>query len=181
VYRGKHNFDIFFLGDKETGTWEDLRKRFPEAIAVKTYQDAMRVAVTDMFWIVYDDLIVDKTFEFDYEPDEWSFKYPHLFGNGKNDKFDGIVLMPKSYIPTDKELEYRFLAQKKQIKQVASKPRNYEIFSFDTYEDYEVALKTSKTELFWHVPKDVIVEKDFDFSINFDFYNMFDRDISETL
>jgi len=178
VYRGKHNFDIFFLGDKETGTWEDLRKRFPEAIAVKTYQDAMRVAVTDMFWIVYDDLIVDKTFEFDYEPDEWSFKYPHLFGNGKNDKFDGIVLMPKSYIPTDKELEYRFLAQKKQIKQVASKPRNYEIFSFDTYEDYEVALKTSKTELFWHVPKDVIVEKDFDFSINFDFYNMFDRDIT---
>ena len=178
VYRGKHNFDIFFLGDKETGTWEDLRKRFPEAIAVKTYQDAMRLAVTDMFWIVYDDLIIDNTFEFDYEPDEWSFKYPHLFGNGKNDKFDGIALMPKSYIPTDKELEYRFLAQKKQVKQVASKPRNYEIFSFDTYEDYEVALKTSKTELFWHVPKDVIVEKDFDFSINFDFYNMFDRDIT---
>jgi hypothetical protein len=178
VYRGKHNFDIFFLGDKETGTWEDLRKRFPEAIAVKTYQDAMRVSVTDMFWIVYDDLIVDKTFEFDYEPDEWSFKYPHLFGNGKNDKFDGIVLMPKSYIPTDKELEYRFLAQKKQVKQVASKPRNYEIFSFDTYEDYEAALKNSKTELFWHVPKDVTVEKDFDFSVNFDFYNMFDRDIT---
>ncbi len=62
VYRGKHNFDIFFLGDKETGTWEDLRKRFPEAIAVKTYQDAMRLAVTDMFWVVYDDLIVDSTF-----------------------------------------------------------------------------------------------------------------------
>ena len=100
VFMGKDQFDIFFLGNKTTGTWEDLQERFPFAISVDSYQDAIKNAQTDMFWIVWDDLVLDKKFNFDFVPIDWDFKYPHMFANGDAEQFDGVALMPKKYRPT---------------------------------------------------------------------------------
>lgn len=178
VMMGKDQFDIIFLGDKTTGTWETLQERFPFAIAVDTYQDAIRNSQTDMFWLVFDDLIIDQSFNFDFKPDDWSFKYPHMFLNGEPEKFDGIFLMPKKYIPNEKEIEYRFFVSKKAVNINASCPRNYDSFKINTYTDYQRALKETKTDLFWAIPDDVVLDKNFDFSLNFGFTNGFDRNIT---
>jgi len=178
VYMGKNLFDIFFIGNKETGTWENLIDRFPHAVAVNSYQEAIKNSQTDMFWVVWDDLIISDRFNFSYQPDEWSFKYPHVFGNNNPDQFDGIALMPKNYIPTDKELEYRFFVSKKQVRLVASKTRNYDIFTINNYEDYKKALEKTNTTMFWGVPGDVDIDKSFNFEMNFEFTNRFDREIT---
>ena len=176
VYMGKNLFDVFFIGNKETGTWEKLINKLPHAIAVDSYQEAIRNSQTDMFWVVWDDLIVDDKFNFNYVPDEWSFKYPHVFANNKLEQFDGICLMPKNYIPTDKELEFRFFVSKKQVNQIASKTRNYDIFKINNYDDYKNAMEETRTYMFWGVPSDV--EVNFDFNLNIEFINRFDREIT---
>ena len=176
VYMGKNLFDVFFIGNKETGTWEKLINKLPHAIAVDSYQEAIRNSQTDMFWVVWDDLIVDDKFNFNYVPDEWSFKYPHVFANNKLEQFDGICLMPKNYIPTDKELEFRFFVSKKQVNQIASKTRNYDIFKINNYDDYKNAMEETRTHMFWGVPSDV--EVNFDFNLNIEFINRFDREIT---
>ena len=61
---------------------------------------------------------------------------------------------------------------------MVSKPRNYDIFYLKNYQDYLRALKETKTDMFWYVPEDVDVDKDFKFDLNFSFINGFDREIT---
>lgn len=178
VYRGKDRFDIFFIGNKNTGTWEQLTSRFSDVQAVSTYQEAVELSSTDMFWIVPDDIIISDFFKFSYQPDDWSQKYIHVFGNGKSDTRDGIALFTKRYTPTARELEYRYYASKKELNIIASKPRPYDRYSFKNYNEYLDALKNSKTEMFWFIPNDVVVKDDFDFNFYIDHQNQFDRNIN---
>jgi hypothetical protein len=98
-----------------------------------------------------------------------------MFANGNPEQFDGVALMPKKYRPTENEIEYRFFITKKQVKRVASKPRNYDIFNLNNYADYQRALTETRTDMFWYVPSDVTVDPDFKFDLNFSFVNGIDR------
>lgn len=167
VYNGKERFDIFYIGDDRT-SHQQLIKRFPDLQVVDTIEQAQDRSNTDMFWLVYDDVIVRDTFKFSYEPDEWSLDFVHVFGNGDIDQLDGVALVPKNYKITTRELEHRFFVNKKEIRIMASNPRSYDRFEISTYQQYLEALEKTTTEMFWGVPQDIeILQEDiFDFYIN---------------
>ena len=178
VYFGKENFDIFFGGKTDTGTWDQLKERFPEARAVSCLSEASELSTTGMFWIVPDDVIISDFFKFSYAPDDWSHEFTHVFGNGSKDNRDGIALFPKSYQPTDREKQYRYYANKKELNIIASRPRPYDKFYLKNYQDYLDAIQTSKTDLFWFIPADVDVVEDFNFDLYFSYQNQYDRNIN---
>jgi hypothetical protein len=96
---------------------------------------------------VWHDIIVEDTFDFSYKPDSGSMDYVHVFLN--NDSFDGICLVPKDASVSDRELEYRFFLNKKEVSVVASKPKKYDVFYIETFDDYKHAMESSTTDLFW--------------------------------
>ena len=152
VYCGKDKFDVFYN---------------------MSFEQAQQQATTDMFWLVPDDVEVSEFFKFKYKPDDWSFKYVHVFGNGAPDRFDGIALFPKNYNPVQRELDHRFYVNKKEISIRASTPKLYPVYNFKTYEEYSDALETETSDLFWFVPDDVELCKDLD--LYFDHHNQYDR------
>jgi hypothetical protein len=178
AYKGKEQFDMFFLGDESSKNFKKLKEKFSNIRAVESHSNANDLSETDMFWLVPDDITVNDTFKFTYEPDEWSFKYTHVFGNGSSTVQDGVALFPKNYDPTEKELTHRFYANKKEVRIVASKPIPYEKFKLKSYDEYLDALKNSKTDLFWYIPDDVTVKSSFDFNMYFDHHNQYDRNIN---
>jgi len=121
-----------------------------------------------MFWLVYDDIMIRDTFKFSYTPDEWSYDFVHVFGNGDIDQLDGVALVPKNYVANDKEIQHRFFANKKEIRIMASTPREYDRFEINNYEQYKEALEKTTTELFWGVPNDIEIldESIFNFYIS---------------
>ena len=142
-------YDIIFLGDKtlHNQTWKELKTKFPMIKAASNLEDAKRLSITKMFWIVWPDIIIDDNFNFDYEPDQWSTEYVHVFKNADN--YDGICLISKFTTATDRELRHRFFTNKKEVDIVASRPKPYDVFYIDSYNDYIEAVKNTTTEMFW--------------------------------
>ena len=139
-------YDIIFIGEKNK-QWKSAKQRFPLLKHANTLDDAKRICITKMFWVVWPDIIINNDFNFDYEPDAWSTEYIHVFKN--NEYYDGVCLIPKSSEVSVKELQHRFFVNKKEVDIQASRPCAYDIFNIDTYADYLSALETSATDMFW--------------------------------
>jgi hypothetical protein len=123
IYHGKSAFDIFYLGKPSDDIYKYLVEHHAQVYCVDSVKNAFDIAETDMFWIVPDGIVLDDEFKFDTVPNERSYDLPHVFGHGDNSTHsNGIVLMPKSYTPTDRELEYNFYAKKRIVRQIASHP-----------------------------------------------------------
>lgn len=123
IYKGKSEFDIFYIGNTSDEVYKYLIERHPQVYCVNSVTDAFKIAETEMFWIVPNGIKIADDFEFNTIPSERSYDYPHVFGHGDtNTHTNGIVLMPKSYIPTDRELEWNFYAKKRIVRQIASYP-----------------------------------------------------------
>ena len=153
VYHGREKFDWFYVD------------------SVQDILDAQQASNTDMFWIVPSNVNVRESFKFNYKPDYWSLDNVHTFGNGSIDCMDGVCLVPKNYKFTDKELNYRFFANKKEVSIIASDPKPYKRFTINNYEDYENALEHCQTEMFWSVPSDVVPADDFNFDYHVHYKN----------
>lgn len=164
-YKGQEKFDIFYIGEDKT-VHNNLIERGFKVQSVDTVEQAREQSFTDMFWIVYDDTVVRDTFKFSYKPDEWSYDTPHVFGNGDIDQLDGIMLLPKNYDISERELRHRFLIDKKEVRIMASNPRPYDCFEINNYYDYQSALQKSTTHLFWGYSNQIIINEDF----KFDYY-----------
>ena len=139
-------YDIIFIGEKNK-QWKSAKQRFPLLKHANTLDDAKRICITKMFWVVWPDIIINNDFNFDYEPDAWSTEYIHVFKN--NEYYDGVCLIPKSSEVSVKELQHRFFVNKKEIDIQASSPCAYDVFNIDTYADYLSASETSATDMFW--------------------------------
>lgn len=123
IYKGKSEFDIFYLGSTSDNEYKYLIERHAQVYCVKSVAEAFDIAETEMFWIVPTGIKIADDFEFNTTPNERSYDYPHVFGHGDNSTHtNGIVLMPKNYKPTDRELEYNFYAKKRIVRQIASYP-----------------------------------------------------------
>jgi hypothetical protein len=142
-------YDIIFIGDKtvHSDTWKEFKTRFPMLKNASNVDDAKRTSITKMFWVLWPDIILDEKFGFDYIVDDWSTEYVHVFKN--NNTYDGVCLIPKSAEITDRELQHRFFVNKKEIDIVASRPRSFNYFEVDSYDEYLYALENSTTEMFW--------------------------------
>lgn len=166
-------YDIFYvsqLDKNKNQNWQEFKLRYSAAKYASSVVEAQKKSLTKFFWAVWDDLVVDQSFKFDYEPDEWSKEYIHVFKN--NIWFDGICLFPKKTVLTQKEIDHRFFVNKKEIDIVASMPRPYDVFEIDSYEEYLSALETSTTELFWMTSRNITATLP---DVYFDHSNTYDR------
>ena len=132
-------YDLFFIGNNDTH-WQQLKSIFPQARQVKITNgiknailEAGQQSFTKMFWAVWDDITVCDEFNFDFKVPEWDQNYVHVFKNGKY--YDGICLFPKNTQVSNRELEYRFFFNKKEIDIQASMPDPYEIV-FISYNEH---------------------------------------------
>lgn len=172
-YNGKTKFDIFYIGE-ESEQYTNLAERFKNIKRVSSYAQARELSETDMFWVVPDDIDVSPIFKFSYQPDDWSHKFTHVFVNGNSFR-DGVILAPKNYEPSAKELKYRYFANKKELNIVASYPKKYPMYYFNNYQEYTAALETEHSDLFWWIPDDVEVENPLVFTTYFEHRNQYDR------
>ena len=151
-------YDIIFIGEKNK-QWKSAKQRFPLLKHANTLEDAKRICITKMFWVVWPDIVINNDFNFDYEPDAWSTEYIHVFKN--NEYYDGVCLIPKSSEVSVKELQHRFFVNKKEVDIQASRPCSYDIFNIDTYADYLSALETSETNMFWMSTANIGIDTEF--------------------
>jgi len=174
-------YDIFYVSKQNIleSDWLNFRSRFPSSQKienVKTFSDIKKKTFTKFFWIVWDDLVVADDFNFEYRISKWDEEYIHVWLNGKT--FDGINLFPKNANISQKEFDYRFFMNKKEIDVVASNPKKFEIYNVKTYDDYLNAKERSLSAMFWAVYDDVVVSKDFLFDYYVPVYDAFHRNIT---
>ena len=158
-------FDLYYVD-----TWED-------------YEHALENSSTEMFWAVSHNLKYNMSyinnFYFSHH-NSYDRKENHAFVHEVNGKklYNGVFLCSRNKPLNKKEIEYRFLVNAKQWDDVVSGPRQYDIFTIDTYEDYRYALKNSSTEMFWLVPSHVQTKDNFKFDLYFSHDNKYDRNIN---
>ena len=150
--------DIFYINDVKDQTYNILKDRFFTAKFAASVYEAQKKAKTKFYWIVWNDIVIEETFDFTYNPDEWSQDVSHVFKNGLN--YDGIWLLPKNKKISEKEIEYRFLVSRKEVDILASYNQKYDYFEVDSYEDYLHALNNTKTTMFWASSCNISVNQD---------------------
>jgi len=182
-------YDIFYITSRDGEFFKKFKSKYPAAKRASSLSDAKRKCFTKFFWAVFDNLDICEDFDFLYEPNEWSQDVVHLFRNGNH--YDGVCLIPKNNLPTEKELEYRFFTQKKEVGIQASTPKSFDII-FISYNEPNAeqnfeklksrfprairvhgvkgihnahieAAKKAETEMFWVVDGDAIVVEEFNF------------------
>jgi hypothetical protein len=203
-YENTH-FDIFFISqNKSEEPYKNLLSKFPKIKQVNitngvhdAYKKAALLSTTSMFWVIWDDVIVNDNFKFNFKVRRWNAKYIHVFKNAEY--YDGICLFPKSASVSKRELEYRFFANKKEINIVASTPKLFdvifisynEINAEDNYKKLLLKVPTAKrihgvkgihnahieaakiatTPMFWVVDADAEIVDDFDFNLTVPHYD----------
>jgi hypothetical protein len=196
-------FDIFYVG-KVLDDWKNIKARFPFAKQAMSATDARKMSLTSMCWVIWEDVLVDESFNFDLEIPEWDRSYIHVFKNGEH--FDGICLFPKHVNVSNRETEYRFFFTKKEIELRASTPKPFDII-FISYNEpnaeenwkalvhrfprakrvhgvkgihnaHKAAAELSTTDMFWVVDADAKITDTFDFTFrHIPFFNKIERDI----
>jgi hypothetical protein len=172
-------YDIFFIG-KNKQDFSLLKSRFVTAkhIPVVTdifdaLQTASKQSFTKMFWVVWDNITISNSFNFDYKVPEWDRSYVHVFRNG--DFFDGVCLFSKQAKISKREADYRFFTNKKEIDVLASTPKPYDHFKISCYEEYLDAIENSETDMFWaQWPDTEVLDTDI-FNLTFSYHNTYDR------
>ena len=167
VASGPKPYDIF-----EIDTYEE-------------YLEAMEKSTTEMFWVTSRNLKVNNEFKFDLffddrdDSETYNRNENHVFVHKVKDKifYNGIFLMSKNKPVSKREIESRHLVSRKEWDIVASGPIEYEKFVVDNYSDYLNAVELSRTEMFWTIPKEVEVDKEFKFDLYFTHDDIFNRTI----
>lgn len=175
----------FFVNKKEVDIVASTPKTF-DIFYIDTYEDyltALENSSTEMFWAVSHNLKYDQNVINNFyisHHNSYDRKENHVFVHLVNDveHYNGVFLCSKNAQLSKREIEYRFLVNRKEWDIVASSAVVYEKFYADTYEDYLLAIEKSKTELFWVIPSDIILNKDFKFDVYFTHDNNFDRKIN---
>ena len=195
-------YDVFFVSDGEINenVWKQFKQRFPNAQKVENCDKFQKVAeksLTKHFWVVWDNLVLVPNFELEYRIPEWDKDYIHVFLNGNY--YDGICIFPKNAKILQREWDYRFFSNKKEIDIVASNPKKYDV-AFISYKEefaeknykkllervpYAIwtkdikgihfahieAAKKATTEMFYIVDADADVLDDFQFDMQIPYYD----------
>jgi hypothetical protein len=164
-------YDIFFLGKTEE-LWNTVKLRYPNAQRLEEDTPILEIqkkSFTEMFWIVWDEIILTDFNLNSYRATKWDDQYTHVFKNGEYN--DAICLFNKNSNISKREFDNRFFANKKDIDIIASNPVPYDVFTVSSFEEYEQAAKKSKTSMFWAIFNDIAVIDDFNFNYQVPKYN----------
>jgi len=149
---------------------------------IDTYEEytaALEHSTTDMFWMGSRNIQVDKQLINNFyisHHQQIDRKQNHSFihdADGEKSR-NGVYLCSKHTPVSKREIEYRHLVHRKEWDIELSRPKLYEQFIIDTYDDYQHALEKSQTEMFWAI-RSGIDTTDFDFKMHFPFSNNYDR------
>jgi hypothetical protein len=197
-------YDIFLVskGQINDDTWKLFKYRFPNSQKlenVKSFEEVKKRAFTKMFWVVWDYVIVNDDFKLDYRVPKWDEKYIHVYKNGQY--YDGICIFPKSAKILQREWDYRFFTEKKEIDIVASRPVRYDVVFISYNETFAAenfgrlcpllsgnkihwvqgvkgihqahieAAKKVSTEMFYVVDADAQITADFKFDYQIPYYD----------
>lgn len=168
-------YDIFYVS-RNNGfdeDWIKIKSKYPLAQRlsnVTSYHQIKSRAFTKMFWIVWDDLDLDESFNLlEYKTTKWDDMYIHVFKNGEY--YDGVSLIPKSIDISQREFYHRFYSNKKEIDQVISTPKKYKIYSPFSYKEYQ----DIDDEMFWLIwPEVEVIDKSV-LNLYFSHHNSYDR------
>jgi hypothetical protein len=124
----KREFDSRFLIEKkEWNVLASTPKKY-EIFEISTYEDYLNAAEkssTNMFWAIWNDVILNEGFTFDYQVPRYNQQLVYIFKNGNY--FDGVCLMPKNKIYSKNEVKFRFFIDKKEVDLKISNPKKYDI------------------------------------------------------
>ena len=191
----KHYNGLFLCSKKQPLTRREVEYRFPvnrrewdllgstsvdydkfEVNTYNEYKNALENTKTEMFWVIPTDIIIDQEFDFDLYfnvDNEYDRHINHVFLNG--DTYDGVMLCSKHAPLSKREVEHRFLVNKKEHKIQASTPKPYDVFEIETYIEYEYALEQSSTEMFWMSSPNIKVNEELIDTFYFSHHNTEDR------
>jgi hypothetical protein len=190
--------DILYVSSENANEtdWNQFRRSYPRSKIVenvKSFDDIKAVSDTNLFWVVWDDIEILKDFNFEYQIPPWDEKYVHVFRNGKY--YNGVTIFSKEHAVSQREWDFRFFTNKKEINLLASVPKEtiFDIIFLSYDEPYAdenfkklqdrfpnakrvhgvkglhqahiKAAEISETEMFWVVDADAEVLDTF----NFDF------------
>jgi len=182
-------FSRRYVVDKKEHNIKISVSRYPRFVisSYEEYENIINTTHSPMFWLIWNDvrIIDDNVFNLYFDPLDGKYDYDrnenHLFLNSSVDgdsHISGIILCSKQKKFSKKEFDHRFLIDKKEHSIVASKNKPYEIFKFSNYKEYQQALESASTEMFWMIPRDVVINDDFDFDFTFQFNNKYDKQIN---
>jgi hypothetical protein len=129
----------FYVNKKEWDVVASVPKQY-EKFIINDYQDylnALETTTTELFWMIPPEVVSNKDFDFNlYFPHHEKFEREmnHVFMNGP--AYDGISLISKKSFITEKEIDMRFFANKKQYSIVASNPHPYDIVFISKDEEH---------------------------------------------
>ena len=190
----------FFIDKKEHDLVVSKYKPYDKFVINKfeDYTHAIETSSTDMFWFVPPEVRPLEDFKFDLQfsyQDKYERGINHVFKNKdvEDVKYNGIMLLSKQAPISAREVEYRYLIEKKEYDVVASELKLYDIV-FISYNEpnadenfaklierfprakrvhgvkgihqaHIAAAKLSTTPMFWVVDGDAIVEDNFKFNL----------------
>lgn len=192
----------FYIKKKEIDQQASIPLPYPvfEITNFADYEHAFNTSEFEMFWVVPNDVTVDPAFKFDYyisHHEVFDRNINHVFVNifRNEPTYTGVMLMSKNRKVSSKEINFRFLIEKKEHNIVASKTKPYDIVFVSYFEPnadknfkhlleslndtdrniYRIngikgihqahieAAKLCKTDMFWVVDADAIVDQNFKF------------------
>ena len=198
-------YDIFYVskGAANDDIWQRIKTQVPTAQKIEyadTFQSVQAKSFTKFFWVIWDHVIVKEDFQFDYRINAWDEKYIHVFKNGNY--FDGICIFSRSAKILQREWDYRFFTNKKEIDIIASDPIPYDVVFISYHESFAAerfadlcaklrgnlicwvkdikgihqahieAAQQSSSEMFYVVDADAVVVDDFNFDYQIPYYDI---------
>ena len=172
----------FYVNKKDLNVVASTPKIYDKFI-VESYDDylnALESTTTQMFWASTRNIKICDNFDFNlYFPhyNNYDRTINHAFVHKVDDQtyYNGLFLLSANKPLTQKEIEYRLLAERKEWNIVASGPINYDKFKITSYNDYQYAVNNSTTEMFWMIPNNIQVDLNFNFDMYFDHSKTFER------
>jgi len=171
-------YDIFYVSKQQVDadSWQQFRCRFPSAQKIENVQsidDVKKKSFTKFFWLVWDDQEILDDFNFDYRVEKWDEQYIHTFKTQYKDieyYRAGVCLFPKNSSVSQKEFDFRFFINKKEIPTIASKFKftTYKKYHINSYEEYLKICEHETQSLFWCVWNDIEVIDNSIFDLHFD-------------
>ena len=178
----------FFINKKEIDIVASNPVPFDyfEIDSYEEYLQALEQSNTDMFWMSSKNIQVDndliKNFYISHHEKidrNQNHAFQHVVKN--NILYNGLFLCSKSKVLTKREVEYRFPVNRKEWDVIGSGPVQYEIFKCNKYSDYQNALETSKTEMFYITSDNICINDNFKFDFYFPQNEEYDRKINHVL
>ena len=190
----------FFIDKKEHDLVVSRYKPYDKFVIekFKDYEYALSHSKTDMFWFVPAEVDPLPDFKFDLQfpyQNNYERSINHVFKNKDVEeiKYNGIMLLSKQAPISAREVEYRYLIEKKEYDVVASELKLYDIV-FISYNEpnadenftkligrfprakrvhgvkgihqaHIAAAKLSTTPMFWVVDGDAVIEENFKFNL----------------